>query len=104
MGIIYKPQLPMYWSTNALDNTPVFSEVINRNRFHVVLKFLHFNSNEDPNYNPNDENRDCLHKVRLFIELMGKQFREVYFPRKNLSVDVSLVLYKGRLFSNSLSE
>ena len=94
----------MYWSTNALDNTPVFSEVINRNRFHLVLKFLHFNSNEDPNYNPNDENRDCLHKVRLFIELMGKQFREVYFPRKNLSVDVSLVLYKGRLFSNSLSE
>ena len=31
LGIIYKPQLPTYWSTDSLYNTPIFSEVITRN-------------------------------------------------------------------------
>ena len=31
MGIIYKPQLTRYWSTDALYNTRIFSEAVNRN-------------------------------------------------------------------------
>ena len=84
MDIIYKSQLPMYWSTDVLYNTLIFSEVINRKRILVnFILFFHFNNNEDPNYNPNDENRDHLHKVRLFIDLMHIQFRQVYSPGKS---------------------
>ena len=61
------------------------------------MKFLHFNDNENPNYSPNDENRDRLHKVRPLINLLKEQTQRVYHPGKNLSVDESLVLYKGRL-------
>ena len=61
------------------------------------FKFFHFNNNEDPNCNRNHRNRDRSHKVRPFIDPMPKQFREVYSPGKNLSVNGSLVLYKGRL-------
>ena len=57
MGIIYKPQPPMYWSTNTLYNTPIFSEVINRNRFYI--RFYLFT-------------QYCLHKVRPFIDAMHK--------------------------------
>ena len=64
-----------------------------RDRFYLILKFLHFNNNEtiDP------ENPDRLHKVRPLIELLRERFRKVYSPGKNLSVDESLVLYKERL-------
>ena len=51
LGIIHKPQLPTYWSTDSLYNTPIFSEVITRN----MLFDFNFNNNEHPNYNPNDE-------------------------------------------------
>ena len=57
MGIIYKPELPMYWSTNILYNTPIFSEVINRNRFY--RRFYLFT-------------QYCLHKFRPFIDTMHK--------------------------------
>ena len=87
MDIIYKSQLPMYWSTDVLYNTLIFSEVINRKQILVTTDFrkqiFHFNKNGYPNYNPNDENRDRLHKVRLFIDLMHIQFREVYSPGKS---------------------
>ena len=97
MGIIYKPQIPLYWSTDPLYNTAIFSEIMNRNRFYLLLKFFHFNDNEDPNYNANDEKRDRLHKVRPLIDLLRSRFRSVYTPGKHLSVDESLILYKGCL-------
>ena len=83
MGIIHKPS--------------VFSKIMSRNRFQLILKFLHFNDNEDPNYDPEDENRDRLHKVRPLIESLRNRCAEVYSPGQNLSVDESLVLFKGRL-------
>ena len=70
---------------------------MNRNRFYLLQKFFHFNDNEDPNYNANDENHDRLHKVRPLIDLLYSQFRSVYTSGKHLSVDESLILYKGRL-------
>ena len=93
MGIVYKPDLHLYWSTDIHYSTPAFSKIMKRDRFYLILKFLHFNNNEtvDP------ENPDRLHKVRPLIELLRERFRKVYSLGKNLSVDESLVLYKGRL-------
>ena len=98
MGIIYKTQIFLYWSTDPFYNTPIISEIMNRNRFYLLLlKFFHFNDNEDTNYNANDENRDRLHKVGPLIDLLRSRFRSVYTPGKHLSVDESLILYKGCL-------
>ena len=96
-GIIKKPALHLYWSTKELYNTPVFSKIMKRDRFLLILKFLHFNDNRDPNYDNTDENRDCLHKVRHLIDFLRSKFQRVFQPGKHLSVDESLVLYKGRL-------
>ena len=62
-GIIKKPAPHLYWSTKGLYNTPVFSKIMKRDQFLLILKFLHFNNNRDPNYDNTDENRDRLHKV-----------------------------------------
>ena len=61
MGIIYKPSIPLYWSTDELFSTLIFRQLMTRNRFQLIEKFLHFNNNVDPNYDPLDENRDRLH-------------------------------------------
>ena len=50
------------------------------------------NDNEDPEYDPNAENRD-----RPFLGMMQHQFRTVYTPGRELCVDESLVLFQGRL-------
>ncbi|XP_047125578.1 piggyBac transposable element-derived protein 4 [Hydra vulgaris] len=96
MGIVHKPNLSMYWSTNDLYWTPIFSKTMSQDRFKVILKFLHFNNNNDPNHNPNDPNRE-LHKVRPFLNMIKERCRKVYSPGQHLSVDELLVLFKGRL-------
>ena len=58
MGIVYKPTIHMYWSIDEIYSTPIFSDVMSRNRFTLIIKFLHFNDNLDPQ----DENCHRLHK------------------------------------------
>ena len=45
-GIICKPTLKDYWSTDSMIETPIFGKVISRNRFEIILSYLHFNDNE----------------------------------------------------------
>ena len=97
MGVIYKPTIPMYWVTEEIYWTPAFSVIMTRTRFQLILKILHFNDNLHPNYDPNAEDRDKLHKVRPIIDELRRSFKTVWSPERNLSVDESLVLYKGRL-------
>ena len=89
--------MKMYWSVDNLYDTPIFSKVITRNRFYEIARFSHFNNNEDPNYDANDPDRDRLHKVRPVVDLLNERCKNVYSPGKNLSVDESLILFKGRL-------
>ena len=56
MGVIYKPSINLYWTTDALYHTPIFSQVMNRNGFNLILDFLHFNNNENPIFDQNDGN------------------------------------------------
>ena len=57
-GIIVKPELQQYWRTNPLIKTEFFNNVMPRNRFQLILEFLHFNNNSQ--YNANDRNRDRI--------------------------------------------
>ena len=41
MGIVKKPELSDYWSTNALLQGSVFNNVMPQNRYQTILRFLH---------------------------------------------------------------
>ena len=97
MGIISKPRISMYWSTDSFYHTPVFSQVMPRLRFQLLQRFLHFQDNQDPTYNPNDPDRDRLFKVRTIVNMIRERFNSVYYPPENLTIDEGLVLYKWRL-------
>ena len=94
MGIIHKPRINMYWSKDSLLSTPVFGQLVGRDRFLLLLRFLHFANNRD--YNAADPNRDKLYKIREVSDMIKRRCSEVYYPGKKLSVDESLVLFKGR--------
>lgn len=70
---------------------------MSRSRFQLILKFLHFNDNNDPQFDGNDEKRYRLHKLRPFIDLLRDRCKKIYTPGQNVSVDESFVLFKGRL-------
>ena len=96
MGIISKPRISMYWSTDSFYHTPMFGQVMPRIRFQLLQRFLHFQDNQDPTYDPNDPDRDRLFKVRI-INMLKQNFNTVYYPPENLTIDESLVLFKERL-------
>ena len=41
-GIVVKPELQQYWSTNPLIKTEFFNNVMRRNRFQLILDFSSF--------------------------------------------------------------
>ena len=94
IGLLYKPRLSMYWSTDELFYTPVFSSVMPRDRFLILTRFLHFADNSRCNFA--DPPRDRLYKIRPVIDFVKARCREVYYPSTELCVDESLVLFKGR--------
>jgi hypothetical protein len=94
-GIVKLPRQEWCWSKRKIIHVPVFSELMSRNRFLLLMKFMHFSDNEnfDLDNHPNP-------KLRKFFEVMEhlrNRFREVYVPAESLSLDESLMLYKGRL-------
>ncbi|KAJ1187627.1 hypothetical protein NDU88_004402 [Pleurodeles waltl] len=66
------------------------------NRYLLLLRMLHFVDKalalprDHPDY-------DCLFKIRPVLDHFVDRFSEVYVPGKEISVDKSLVLFKGRL-------
>lgn len=63
MGLVKKPRIRFYWSTDTLYHTPMFRMAMSRTRFEAILRFLHYSDNAQ--YQPcDDPNYDCLYKLR----------------------------------------
>lgn len=67
-----------------------------RNRFTQILRYIHFVNNTQLIPRGQD-GYDKLGKIRPFLELIKNRFQRVYAPSRNLSVDETLVKFKGRL-------
>ncbi|XP_069176049.1 piggyBac transposable element-derived protein 4-like [Procambarus clarkii] len=76
---------------HGLVPSPVINRYMLQDRFHLILRHLHFENNA------NEDRHDRLWKVRkVFSDLRGK-FRDYLVPGQNVVIDESLVLFKGRL-------
>lgn len=67
-----------------------------RDRFLVLLCCIHFAPNID-NINQ-EQQKDCLYKVRPLINYFNNKINSIYYPKKELLLDESMVLWRGRLF------
>nr|BAF82017.1 piggyBac transposase Kobuta [Xenopus laevis] len=96
MGLHTDGNLASYWDTTTVISIPLFSAVMPRNRYQILLRFLHFNDNATA-APPNEPGHDRLHKLRPLIESLCKCFAEVYTPSQNIWVDESPMFFKGHL-------
>lgn len=88
-GVVKMPTFQHYWRTDKLFRT-CFGEYMSRDRFLIILRCLHF-SKEDP------MSTDRLHKIRPVVDYFNSKMDNIYLPGKELSLDESMVLWRGRL-------
>lgn len=86
-----KLEIAEYWSTDPYLHSPIFGQLMSRNRYQILLRFIHFCNNE--NQIPNDS----LFKIDMVFQSIRKNFKDILVPFKNLVIDESLMLWKGRL-------
>ena len=63
---------------------------MSRNRFQLLLRFWHFSDNESIE-------KGRLSKVKLILDHLNDTMREIYVPDKDLSLDESVIFWRGRL-------
>ncbi|XP_060862212.1 piggyBac transposable element-derived protein 4-like [Metopolophium dirhodum] len=86
-----KLELQEYWSTDPLLYTPIFGQIMSRNRYQILLRYIHFTNNEHQAAN------DRLYKIKMVLNEVKKNFRDAMVPFQSLVIDESLLLWKGRL-------
>jgi hypothetical protein len=94
MGIVQKPTLRSYFSIKRVISTPGFADIMSRDRFELICKFLHFIDNDSlQTY----EGPPKLFKIYPILCHLNSKFQSLYLPKQNISIDESLTLWKGRL-------
>lgn len=75
---------------------PRFRALMSLDRFWLLMKFLHFIDNETihPMTHGNDRK---IAKISPILDYVNTKFPEIYTPRRELSIDESLLLWKGQL-------
>ena len=95
-GVKKLPESSLYWSDDPWLGVPQVKNTMPRNRFDKLNQYLHLNDNSNA-LPREDANYDKLFKVRPLLDAITKQFREVYNPAQNLSIDEAMIAFKGRL-------
>ena len=65
-------------------------------RFELILRFIHLNDSETQPSRGIPE-FDKLYKIRPFLDLLLQSFQDSYTHSQNLSIDESMISFKGRL-------
>lgn len=82
-----------YWKRHWLFGLTCFSKYMSRDRFFLILRCLHFAEN----IVGGDPPEDRLYKIRPVLNYFQAKMNTIYYPGKNLSLDESMLLWRGRL-------
>ncbi|XP_063233662.1 piggyBac transposable element-derived protein 4-like [Bacillus rossius redtenbacheri] len=86
-----KHSIRSYWSGKGMTRTPGIREVMSLKRFLDISRYLHFQNNNALN------KHDRLCKIAPVLDYFRKKFPELNCPGENLSLDESLMKFRGRL-------
>jgi hypothetical protein len=90
-GLHQKPDNKSYFCQREILEMPIILELFSKRRFH----FLHFVDNEI--YDEATCSSKRLYKLKPILDHLNAKFRSVYTPERDVSVDKSLIMWKGRL-------
>lgn len=93
MGLIPMPRYKMYWNEEM--RFPPIADVMTRDRFEAILRYLHFNNNahlvtqrENPLY-------DRCFKIRPLLDLLQRNCLRLE-PEEKQCIDEQIVPFKGK--------
>ena len=91
MGIVKQPTIYSYWSKDPFYKNNFAPEIMSRNRFQLLLRFVHFADNQGEAVD------DRLSKVRKLLEILEKNFAKCRRPGETIAIDETMVPWRGRL-------
>ena len=91
MGIVKQPTIYSYWSKDSFYKNNFVPEIMNRNRFQLLLRFVHFVDNQGEAVD------DRLSKVRKLLEILEKNFTKCRRPGETIAIEETMVPWRGRL-------
>ncbi|MEG7522740.1 MAG: transposase, partial [Chromatiales bacterium] len=92
MGILQLPRRHDYWRTTKWLFATNFGAIMSRDNFNLIWRYIHLQDNNVPA--PANEK---LWKLRWFIDHLNTRFQSVYTPYENVTIDESMIKFKGRL-------
>ena len=87
-----KPEYSSYFTSNKLFATPGMKNLLSYNRFVNIDRFLHFVDNVELG----DNYPKCA-KIQPVWDYLNSRYQMLYTPKRYISIDESLLLWKGRL-------
>ena len=77
MGIVKKTSIESYWETSGITETEHFRDVMPRNRFQSILRYLHCSDNETA-IPRGQAGYDPLHKISPVVDFFNEVFEKKY--------------------------
>ena len=91
MGIIQLPDIESFWKTSWVCNVQFFHDVLPRDRFQEIFWLLHVGlAGNTPRK---------IDKIKPLLDVLIARFQELYRPSKHLSIDETIVGFRGRFGS-----
>ena len=91
MGIKRLPSIKLYWSGDALVSVPTLPRYMSRLRFCALWGNLHVIGGKRP------AKEGVSNKIKTILDTFSRTFLEYYSPAQELSVDESMIEYKGHV-------
>ncbi|XP_050300027.1 piggyBac transposable element-derived protein 4-like [Anthonomus grandis grandis] len=95
MGFHSLRSMRLFWSCDQNFEVTRIKNVLTVKRFLKITRFLHLN-NKTCMPKKREEDHDKLYKVKPFLEYVTKRFKLIFCPSRFLSVDESMIKFKGR--------
>ncbi len=97
MGIHKLPSTDHYWSSDPILRVEAIAETMTVKRFKKLVENIHMNDNSTEKPKSHSQH-DKLHKIRPIVDMLNSNFAntKVYHPSSYVSVDESMVKFKGR--------
>lgn len=96
MGLMKHQNIQDYWSTSPVLSTPFFGSVMPRDRFLLIMSFLHL-SNNDLAIPSGQDGYFPLQKLGTpYINLL-QNFQSHYVPVQTIAIDEGMIPWRGNL-------
>ncbi|XP_055910454.1 piggyBac transposable element-derived protein 4-like [Eupeodes corollae] len=91
MGLVKVGLLEDYWSKKNLYNFGIPARTMSRNRFQLLLNFIHFTDNTSIAAG------DRIGKLKPLLDMLQTKFQRVIIPGENMVIDETVIPWRGRL-------